>query len=86
MEHVDAAEFAEWMLFYQSEPFGDLRDDARAASIPMWVSTMFGNTRPKLSDFMLKFGQKQEAQTPEEMWGILAAAATVHNERVAAGG
>ena len=58
LERMDGVELGEWFIKWQVDPFGERRDDYRAASI---CSTMANIHRPRntkafsLSDFMLKF-------------------------------
>lgn len=68
---IDSAEFAEWVAFYQLEPFGEERADLRAGIISSAVANYSGKinepTRPR--DFMPHFGEQPERprQTVEEM-------------------
>lgn len=53
---IGSTEFAEWLAFYQLEPFGDERADLRAAIMPFLFATAFrkrGKTRPSMDDFMV---------------------------------
>jgi hypothetical protein len=66
--HVDAMlrgltwkQFAEWRTFYELEPFGDIRDDHRAALVA-WVIAMVNRGKgspPKIQDFLLKFEEDE---------------------------
>ncbi len=58
---MGAREFAEWIAYCQIEgPLGPQRDDLRAA-IGAWVTASVNRgkrgRKPKLTDFMLKFGR-----------------------------
>lgn len=72
---MSAADFAELRAYYDLEPFGEERDDLRAAIIAhtvaehIWATGIISGPRPKLADFLPKFveGGERRRQTPEEM-------------------
>ena len=75
---VSSRAFAEWMAFYQIEPFGEERADLRSAIIASVIAN--ANRDPKVQrqpftveDFMPQFDGEREKhrQTPEEQIAIL---------------
>ena len=52
---IDSKEFAEWMAYYQIEPFGEERADLREAMVPFMLANAFGEKgkKPKLEDFLI---------------------------------
>ena len=72
LQTVDAKELAEWRAFYNIEPFGEEREDLRAAMVCTVLANINrGKGRPpyRLDDFMLKFDKPE--QTTEQMKEIL---------------
>ncbi len=70
---MSAREFAEWMAYYQLEPFGEERADLRAAIVAKTiadVNTPKGARRAKLTEFMPRF--EREEQTVEQQISIAA--------------
>lgn len=47
------AELVDWMAFYQIEPFGEQRDDMRAAQLTAAVLAPHSRKQQKAADFML---------------------------------
>lgn len=45
------AEFVEWLAFYQSEPFGGVRDDIHAALIVTMLANVNRNPKKKKTPF-----------------------------------
>jgi hypothetical protein len=68
LHRVTAKTFQRWMWYEQVEPFGELRDDYRAAQIVTMVHNTTQKQQKKIEDFLLKFGEqkKRAKQTPEE--------------------
>lgn len=67
---MSAKEYNIWLADYQIEPWGDIRDDLRAASIVQ--SNLMPHTKKDipLKDCMLNFEPKKK-QTPQEMFSML---------------
>jgi len=70
---LTAKQFMGWEHYAQLEPFNELRDDYRFASIVQILANLYRakNQRPySLQDFVLQFGEPEEAkkttQTPEQ--------------------
>ncbi|MBA7515235.1 hypothetical protein ES705_07274 [subsurface metagenome] len=70
-EELDSFEFAEWLAYYQLEPFGEERSDLRAGIITSAIAN--ANRDPKKrsraytpGDFMPDFGRVKVAQTMED--------------------
>lgn len=66
-------EFLEWREFYALAPFGEERDDIRAASIVQALVSMQRNveTQPRwypLTEFLLKFGDAPRVEAPLQDW------------------
>jgi len=75
---MDGAEFAEWMAYYQLEPFGEERADWRGAMVPYLLSCMFAKKgkKPKFQDFLLSTtSERKPSQTIEQMQASLKALA-----------
>ena len=76
-----AKQFFGWLAYSEIEPFGELRDDYRAASIREMIyntSVVKKEDRRPLEDFLLPFGEKtvtKPVQTPEFQISILTAIA-----------
>lgn len=49
---MSSAEFTEWMLYFQIEPFGAVRDNAHAGLIASTVANCHSKRKFKYSDFM----------------------------------
>jgi len=57
---MPATELTEWIEFYGVEPFGEYRDDFRAAIVAFSVARSMGGAKnAKLSDFMPFFSDEQ---------------------------
>lgn len=73
LKEMSFAEFRDWQLFAELEPFGEERSDIRTASI---VSTLANvNRDPKkrrqpyqMTDFLLRFGDAPEIKKPPQTW------------------
>jgi len=56
--------FLEWIVYSELEPFDEVRDDMRAASICQQMVGLFDSKPRKLAEFMLPFGKpKKEFRT-----------------------
>jgi len=62
-ESLDCAELAEWIAFWQIEPFGD--DYRQTGSICCTTALVNGNKFSKPEDFMPS--SRKQIQSPEEM-------------------
>lgn len=81
---LTAKQFREWQMFYDLEPFGEVRDDYRTASIVAMIANVNRDPKKrkepyKLEDFLLKFGEQppKKQQTWQQqalMLKMLAAA------------
>jgi hypothetical protein len=71
-EEVDAAEYHEWQALYCKEPFGDLRDDMRAAKTVQAILAPHVKKQPTLGECMLYPPPKPKAK-PEHIMMILRA-------------
>lgn len=72
---MPASVFAEWLAFYEIDPFGDQRGDLQAAVVASALSNRWRGKGEKPNepvDFMPFVERRQ--QTPEEMRSVLAAA------------
>lgn len=68
LRRLTSRQFAEWMEYYQLEPFGEDRADLRSAIVACVMSNRWrGKNEPpsKPADFM-PFGRAKE-QTPDEI-------------------
>jgi Protein of unknown function (DUF4035) len=62
LSSLDSEEIAEWAAFYRLDPFGGIRGDYQAAVVAQVVAQ--ANAKKdhtfKLSDFLLKWGTKEQ--------------------------
>jgi hypothetical protein len=69
---MPADEFDEWIEFYNSEPFGEIRHEYRNALLCSTVANVagaFGGGEPAdMNDYLL-FQEKQEEEEVED-WGL----------------
>jgi hypothetical protein len=67
---LTAKQFIEWRLYARMEPFGEERDDFRAASIRQMVFNMAvkNSDRKPLGDFVLKFGESEQPKPVQQPW------------------
>jgi len=84
---IDSREFAQWQAFGQIEPFGEVRDDMRAAMIACTIANVFrGKNKAayQLDRFMLKFNMSstKNRQSPDDMKSMLFAFAREHNRAI----
>lgn len=78
---ITSAEFAEWMAYYNVEPFGEERADLRQAITTSVLANAHrgkGKAPYKTTDFMPKFKGKVK-QTVKEMSAIFKNFAQAHN-------
>jgi hypothetical protein len=64
---MSSREFAEWVQYYQLEPFGEPRADLRSGIVASTVANSARDPKKKPTpfkpdDFMIQFEQKQERQ------------------------
>jgi hypothetical protein len=77
LRRLTAKKFVRWMIYERIEPFGQLRDDYRAALITSEVANTGYDTKGKrftAEDFLLKFGggtTKPKKQKTEDMIKML---------------
>ena len=71
---INSREFAEWMAYYQIEPFGQDRGDASAAIVAHTIAACNGvkNTTP--ADFMPRFGEPETKRASGEQMLVKARA------------
>ena len=84
LRRMTSKQFRAWEMYYEVEPFGELRADYRAASI---VQILFNVNRGKdqkpitLDECLLKFGeplQEKKKQTPQQQFNLLKLLAAMH--------
>jgi hypothetical protein len=72
---MSSHELSEWMAFFRLEPFGEERQDLRAAIVAQTIANVNrGAGRPpyKLSDFILEFDrQPKEPQSVEDQIEVM---------------
>lgn len=77
---MTAKKFRDWEIFFELEPFGDIRDDYRTASIVQMIYNVRAKTQRPLKDFVLNFGaQAPKKQTWQEQARMLTLFAQIHN-------
>lgn len=64
---VDAAEFHQWYSLYQREPFGELREDMRAARQLQATLAPYVKRTPSFNECLLFPPQRQEADSRQLM-------------------
>ena len=69
---MSSREFAEWMAYYEIEPFGEERADWRAGMIAATIANIFRDTKKrrkpyKPQDFMPKLEEKREQTWQEQL-------------------
>ena len=85
LRSLTAKQFAEWEHYARLEPFNELRQDYRVASIVQMVANVNRGKNQaaySLQDFMLKFNEEPEApkrQTWQQQLSIATAIATAFN-------
>lgn len=87
MQRMSAAEFMEWRLLEQIEPFGDRRSDVGAAMICTTLANIHRGEKTKpysLSDFIPQWDPPApaRAQTPEEQLQIMLMIQAAQNAKV----
>ena len=60
-QRISASEFAEWMAFYQIEPFGEDRHDLRHGILCSVIAGLFASkgNAPKPEDFIPRFDEER---------------------------
>jgi hypothetical protein len=68
LRSLTAKQFMEWEIYAQLEPFSELRDDYRAASIAAMVFNMAVGVKDRkpISEFVLPFGEPPEKK--QQTW------------------
>lgn len=61
---IDSAEFVEWLAYSRLEPFGEERDDLRAAMIACTVANSMRSRKRayKVDDFMFDFDKPPQSK------------------------
>lgn len=84
LQRISSKELTEWLAFYRTEPFGDVRADLRSAIIACVMANAWRGKNTKVftvEDFMPKFkSERKKQQTPEEMANILRGIAECFKE------
>jgi len=85
-EGMTAKRFMEWEQYAVLEPFNELRQDYRIASVVQMIANVNRGSKEqayKLQDFLLKFGEpenKPRKQTWEEQLTFAKIIAMAHNK------
>jgi len=79
LSQISSRELSEWAAYYSIEPFGERREDLRAAMMACTIANAAGGrgkNKPafKLKDFLLNF-EPPKQQSNDEMKSILKAIA-----------
>jgi hypothetical protein len=64
---ISSAEFAEWIAYCGIDPFGEERDDLRAALVACTVANTFSKKRYKPADFMPDFDKHTEPMDAQQL-------------------
>ena len=87
-ERMSSSEFTAWMCYYKMTPFGDDREDLRAALVAYTVAATTPRKRGakpiKMQDFVLEFGERKQ-QSIEEMQQRVMMAAAIAKQRKKSG-
>lgn len=66
LEEMPARQFDDWLALYQSEPWGEERDDLQMARLG-WLSLLpHTKNPPREKDLLFRFGPPPPPPTPEE--------------------
>lgn len=87
LAEMTAPQLAQWLDYYQVEPWGEDRADLRNAQLMALLFNLFrrrGTAPKRASDFMLRFGRRAR-QTPRQMFEVLKMAAAFSGFRVEKG-
>lgn len=86
-ERLDGNELAEWHLLESIDPFGQLREDWRAAQIAATTARVHGSD-VTAGELLLAFepSDETEYQSVEQMRDVLTKWAEAHNARLKASG
>jgi hypothetical protein len=71
LRRVSAKRFQEWYWYEQIEPFGELREDFRAALVAMHIANTGYDLKKRgkpydIEDFLLKFSEVRSQPKPEQ--------------------
>jgi hypothetical protein len=87
LARMTAAQFQEWMAFYEIEPFGPERDAVHAALTPYYMVNMLrkkGQPEVPFDNFVVEFSGEgssgRKAQDTDAMEKVFQAFATAHNK------
>lgn len=91
MDEMSASLFLDWAEFDRVCPFGEDRADLRSGIVAWTIATVVwaavakkGGRKPKLEDFIPKFGtEAKRVQSVDEMKARLNAFAMAHNAFIA---
>lgn len=77
LREISLAQFLEWMAYAELEPFGERREDYRAASVvqAIWNSARWEHSSKQhpyqeipIESFRLKFGEEDAPPKPKQTW------------------
>lgn len=77
LRSLTAKQFAEWEIYASIDPFDELRQDYRVASIVQMIANVNRGAKQKafkIEDFLLRFGgetEEKKSQSWQEQLGIL---------------
>lgn len=81
-QEVDSAEFAEWIAYYDLEPFGYDRHDVGHAIVASTIANVFSKRRHKVVDFMPAYKQRSKPkQTISHMRQLMNVYTELHNAK-----
>jgi hypothetical protein len=94
LQEITLEQFMEWLAYAELEPFGEVRDDYRSASVAhaVWNAALWANSsrehpfreRP-LEEFLLRFGEaagpRPRTQTWQEQKRIAELWVKAHNQQ-----
>jgi hypothetical protein len=68
LRQMTGRQFYEWVAYAEMEPFGERRDDYRAASIVQMIhnSVVKKEHQKSMDKFLLPFGEETHKQTPQQ--------------------
>ena len=90
LAEISATQFGDWMHYFELEPFGEIRADARQQMTCAVIANGYRDPKkkaPKLSDFALQFGgesRRRPARTRKQSPADMRAQMEVWNAGVRA--
>lgn len=86
LSEISYPEFVEWRKFAELEPFDELRQDLRTASIVQAIASVFSSRKKALTDYLLPFGDARKFdKTWQDLKMLAKQSATAFNDKTKPG-